>query len=93
MGEPTYIALNDEQYWTLFYGDGTETEHWPLAVGRPFEPGAAIQEAVEELEAWAHENGYEVVTPLFGGEDIPLDTLIEPEFYDEVFGDEADNAQ
>ncbi len=94
MTEPTYIALNEEQCWTLFYGDGTQSERWPLAVGRLFEPGPGIREAVEELEAWATENGYEVVTPLFGGdENVPLENLIEPEIYDEVFGGEADDAQ
>ena len=93
MAEPAYIALNDEQHWTLFYGSGSEPERWPLAIGRPFEPGPGIREAVEELEAWALENGYEVVTPLYGGDDVPLENLIEPEIYDEVFGDEADDAE
>ena len=39
-------------------GDGTQSERWPLAIGRPFEPGPGIRESVEELEAWAQENGY-----------------------------------
>jgi hypothetical protein len=90
MAEPSYIALNEEQCWTLFYGDGTNPDRWPLAIGRPFEPGPGIQEAVDELAAWACDNGYEVVTPLFGGEDVPLETLIEPEIYDDVFGAEPD---
>jgi hypothetical protein len=90
MPEPAYIALNDDQQWTLFYGDGSEDELYPLALGRPFEPGAAIREAVDELSTWAAENGFEIVTPLHAPQDIPLRDLIEPEVFDEVFGGDED---
>ena len=58
-----------------------------LAVGRPFTPGADIREAVAELEAWAHENGYALTTPEYSLCEWSLEDLIEPEVFDEVFGE------
>jgi hypothetical protein len=90
MVETAYIRLTPDGYWGLFYGDGTEDEPYLLAAGRPFEAGLAIREAVEELEALARDYGYEVVVPLYGGGDVDLSELIEPEIYDDVFGHDAD---
>ena len=59
-----------------------------LAVGRPFKPGADIREAVAELEEWAQANGYEITTPEYSLCDWSLQDLIEPEIFDEVFGEE-----
>ena len=88
MAQQAYIFLTDDQYWALATGDGVGAEAVLLAVGRPFSPGADIREAVAELEAWANENGYEVTTPEYSVNDWSLQDLIEPEIFDEVFGNQ-----
>jgi hypothetical protein len=87
--QQAYIRLVEdqgEQYWALASGDGIQEEAMLLAVGRPFTPGADIREAVAELETWANENGFEVTTPEYSVDDWSLQDLIEPEVFDEVFG-------
>jgi len=94
MAQQAYIFLTDDQgdqYWALATGDGVQEEAVLLAVGRAFTPGADIREAVAELEAWAYENGYEVTTPEYSVYDWSLEDLIEPEIFDEVFGDQDES--
>ena len=94
MAQQAYIFLTDDQgdqYWALATGDGVQEEAVLLAVGRAFTPGADIREAVAELEGWAHENGYEVTTPEYSVYDWSLEDLIEPEIFDEVFGDQDES--
>ncbi len=91
MSQQAYIFLNDDQDWALATGDGVQEERVLLAVGRAFNPGADIREAVAELEAWANENGYEVTTPEYSVNDWSLEDLIEPEIFDEVFGDQDES--
>jgi hypothetical protein len=88
MAAKAYIGLNEDNCWTLYFGDGSEDEKYVLAVGRPFEPGAAIQEAMNELEQWAWENDYQLDAPLYSKSDVAITDLIEPEIFDEVFGAE-----
>ena len=86
-----YICLTNEQgdqYWALATGDGVQEETALVVVGRPFTPGSDIREAVEELEAWATENGYDLTTPQYSVEDWALRDLIEPEIFDEVSWDD-----
>jgi hypothetical protein len=83
MAEKAYIGLNEENCWTLYYGDGTEDQKFVLAVGQPFEPGEAIREVINEMEQWAWENGYELNAPLYSKAD-----LTQQEVFDEVFGTE-----
>ncbi len=92
MSDKAYIGLNEDNCWTLYFGDGSEDEKYVLAVGRSFEPGLAIQEAMDELEAWAQENGYELDAPLYSKTAFDITEVIEPEVFDEVFGtgDEED---
>jgi NADH:ubiquinone oxidoreductase subunit B-like Fe-S oxidoreductase len=91
MAEPAYIRLTTNGFWTLFQGDGTETEQSVLAVGEAFQPGPAISAAVEALEAWARDAGYNVITPPYGCCDVELEELIEPDVYDEVFRSASDD--
>jgi hypothetical protein len=88
--DKAYIGLNEENCWTLYYGDGTEEQKYVLAVGRPFEPGPAIQEAMTELEQWASENGYVLDAPLYSKTELSIEDVIEPEIFDEVFGQPED---
>lgn len=80
------IRLTPDGNWAVYAADTGDDDAVPLVVGAPFEPGAVIREAVGALEAWAADNGYTVTEPHFSGADIALETLIEPELYDEVFG-------
>jgi hypothetical protein len=86
MAQQAYIRLTDDQYWGIAVGDGIEEAVTFVAVGRLFMPGADIWEAVAELEAWAQDNGYELVTGYTVEENWSLQDLIEPEVFDEVFG-------
>ncbi|MCC6801500.1 MAG: hypothetical protein IT319_01350 [Anaerolineae bacterium] len=90
MTQQAYICLTDDQHWALALDDSGQDEVILLAVGRLFREGADIREAVAELEAWAHDNGYELTTPEYSVGDWSLEDLIEPEVFDEVFGDEPD---
>lgn len=92
MAQQAYIRLTDDQYWGIAVGDGIDAAVTFVAIGRPFTPGADIREAVAELEAWAQDNGYALVTTGYAVEDRwTLGDLIEPEVFDEVFG--ADDEQ
>lgn len=82
-----YICLTDDNCWALADEGGL------LAVGRSFVAGADIREAVAELEAWAYENGYALTTPEYSLEDWSLGDLIEPEVFDEVFGNYPDDQE
>jgi hypothetical protein len=87
MPEKAYIGLNEDNCWTLYYGDGTEEQKYVLAVGRPFEPGPAIRDAMAELEQWAWENGYVLDAPLYSKSEISIEDVIEPEVFDDVMGE------
>lgn len=91
MAQEAYICLTDDQYWALATGDGVHETVELLAIGRPFREGGDIREAVAELEAWAHENGYTLTTPEYSVYDWSLEDLIEPEVFDDVFGDTQDD--
>ncbi len=95
MSAKAYIGLNEENCWTVYYGDGSEDQKYVLAVGRPFEPGPAIQEAMNELEQWAWENGYQLDAPIYSKTELSISDVIEPEIFDEVFGppEEDENQQ
>jgi hypothetical protein len=82
MPEKAYIGLNDDNCWTLYFGDGSEDEKYILAVGQPFKHGKAIRAALDELIAWADENGYVLDAPLYSKSDIRLEDLLDPSDYD-----------
>jgi hypothetical protein len=86
MSQRAYIGLTDEYEWGVFYGDGTEAEPILLAVGQPFIPGGEIRDAVTMLEAWAQENGYQLLPPDYSTKACSLLDLIEPEIFTDVFG-------
>ncbi|MFN8449722.1 MAG: hypothetical protein U0521_14320 [Anaerolineae bacterium] len=90
MAQEAYICLTDDQYWAIATGDGVDEAVVILAVGRPFNEGADIRAALVELEAWAHDNGYALTTPEYSVSEWALEDLIEPEVFDEVFGEGAD---
>lgn len=86
MAEKAYIGLNEDHHWVLYYGNGTEAERYVLAVGPQFEPGGAIRETLIDMLQWAEDNGYELDVPLYSKSELRLEELIEPEIFDEVFG-------
>lgn len=63
MYEPVYIAIGDDGHVTLFAGDGTED--FKAIIVRGPRPHSAQQMVViiEDLKAWAEEQGYSVVVP------------------------------
>jgi hypothetical protein len=79
MSQRAHIGLTDEYEWGVFYGDGTEAEPILLAIGQPFIPGGEIHDAVTMLEAWAQENGYQLLPPDYSTKACSLLDLIEPE--------------
>ncbi|MBZ0288608.1 MAG: hypothetical protein K8I30_13405 [Anaerolineae bacterium] len=83
MPEKAYIGLNDDDCWTLYYGDGSEDEKIVLAVGQPFEYGKAIRVVLDEMLAWAEANGYVLDAPLYSKTDITLEDLIDSSEWDE----------
>ncbi len=83
MEHPAYLCLTEDHCWAIADEGGL------LAVGRPFTPGADIRAALEELQAWASANGYILSTPQYALDDWSLSDLIEPEIFDQVFGDDA----
>lgn len=72
MPEPAYIAIDENGYLTLYWGDGTEPEKSPLARGPLVRGGAPSMDDIEALCEWAREQGYHVVTPAYDLEAPPI---------------------
>lgn len=65
MGEPAYITIADDGHVTLFLGDGTEAQKTIIWRG-PLPPaGQELAYLMEDIKAWAEENGYTVVIPVY----------------------------
>lgn len=63
MVESVYIAIGDDGHVTIFWGDGTENFKEIVARGpRPSSTQQMIT-IVEDLKAWAEEQGFTVVVP------------------------------
>ena len=85
MNEKAYIGINEDLCWALYWGDGSEDERYVLAIGGQFiHDGEAIRAALDELQQWAWENGYDLDAPLYSKTQIALADVIEPEYYDYV---------
>jgi hypothetical protein len=65
MCETAYIAIADDGHLTLFWGDGTEDQQYVILQGPPAPLGQELVEVIEELKAWAEDNGYEVIVPAY----------------------------
>jgi hypothetical protein len=76
MGEPAYIAIADDGHVTLFLGDGTEAQKTVLWRGPLAPQGQELAYLMEDLKAWAEENGYTVVIPVYDLE-VPDDLNID----------------
>lgn len=63
MYEPVHIAIGDDGHATLFWGDGTEDFKDIIVRGpRPHSTQQMVA-IIEDLKAWAEEQGYTVVVP------------------------------
>lgn len=63
MYEPVHIAIGDDGHVTLFWGDGTEDFKDIIVVGpRPGDTQQMVA-IIEDLRAWAENQGYTVVVP------------------------------
>lgn len=88
MAQRAYICLTDDNHWAVVAGNGSEADRIVLAVGAPFDENS-ISEAITELDAWAQANDIELAAPEFPILcDWALEDLIEPEVYDQVFGED-----
>lgn len=61
--EPAYIAIDDEGYLTLFWGDGTEEERYTLLRGPLAGTGQQLIADIEAIKNWAEDQGYTIVVP------------------------------
>lgn len=63
MREPAYITIAEDGRLALFWGDGTEPERIALLRGPRATGGQELIQIIEEMTAWADENGYDVIVP------------------------------
>lgn len=60
---PAYIAVGDDGHVSLFWGDGTEPHKEILWHGPRVSDNRELYLVIEDLKAWAEENGFTVVVP------------------------------
>lgn len=88
MSQRAYLCLTDDNHWAVVAGDGSEPERMILAIGDPFDMDT-IRQSVADLDAWAQANDIDLTSPEFPILcNWTLEDLIEPEVFDQVFGDE-----
>ena len=80
MTDPAYIAIDPDGHVTLYWGDGTEPQKEIIVRGPRVTNSREFIDVIEELKAWAEDNGYAVVVPSYDFEppdaieiDIPDD--------------------
>jgi len=88
MSQRAYLCLTDDNHWAVVAGDGSEPERMILAIGDPFDMDT-INQSVADLDAWAKANDIDLTSPEFPILcNWTLEDLIEPEVFDQVFGEE-----
>jgi hypothetical protein len=75
MREPAYIAIADDGHLTLFWGDGTEDQKYVILQGPLAPQGRELVKVIEDMKAWAEDNGYVVIVPAYDLEapDVEID--------------------
>ncbi len=75
MGAPAYIELAEDGHVTLYWGDGTEATKEVVIRGPRVSDNRELYEVIEEMRAWAEDNGYTVVVPAYDLEvsDLEID--------------------
>jgi hypothetical protein len=63
--DPAYITIGPDGYVTLYWGDGTEEQKEIIVRGPRVTNSREFIEVIEELKAWAEDNGYAVVVPSY----------------------------
>ncbi|NDJ74780.1 MAG: hypothetical protein GYB65_00860 [Chloroflexi bacterium] len=91
MQEPAYIAIGPDGHVTLYWGDGTEEEKYVILRGPRATGGQELAETMEDLKAWAEDNGYVVVVPSYDLEATPVTIDIPAEEVDAIDLDEVDD--
>ena len=82
MREPAYIAIGKDGHVTLYWGDGTEERKEVILRGPRPASGQELILIIEDLKAWAEDNGYTVIVPAYD--------LEAPDMQIELPEDEAD---
>ncbi len=80
MRDPAYITIGPDGHVTLYWGDGTEEWKEIIIRGPRVTNSREFVDVIEELKAWAEDNGYAVIIPPYDFEppdaveiDIPDD--------------------
>ena len=80
MRDPAYITIGPDGHVTLYWGDGTEEVKEIIVRGPRVTNSREFIDVIEELKAWAEDNGYAVIVPSYDFEppdvveiDIPDD--------------------
>jgi hypothetical protein len=73
MREPAYITIGPDGHVTLYWGDGTEEQKEIIIRGPRVTNNREFIDVIEELKAWAEDNGYAVIVPSYDFE--PPDAL------------------
>ncbi len=76
MGAPAYVTIADDGHVTLFLGDGTEATREVILRGPRPRDARELAALIEEMTAWAEENGYTVIVPAY---DLATDEPVEIE--------------
>jgi len=92
MSDPAYIAIAANGHVTLYWGDGTEDEKVVIWEGPRAAPGPELVEIIEDMRAWAEENGYSVIVPAYDLEVTePMEMDVPEEEVEQINLDEVDN--
>ena len=90
MYDPAYITIASDGHVTLYWGDGTEQQKEVILRGPRVTNSRGFIEVIEDMKAWAEENGFTVIVPSYDFEapesveiDIP-DEEAEQITYDDV---------
>jgi hypothetical protein len=65
MYHPAYIIIGDDGHVTLYEGDGTEDYKEIILRGPRVTNSREFVDVIEEMKAWAEENGYTVIVPAY----------------------------
>jgi hypothetical protein len=91
MREEAYIAIGDDGYVTLYWGNGSEPEKYVILRGRRAQSGPDLVDAILELKTWAEDNGYIVIVPAYDLEAPDVAIEVDEEEVENINLDEVDD--
>jgi hypothetical protein len=91
MYTPAYIAIGKDGHVTLYWGDGTEEQKEIILRGPRVTNSHEFVAVIEEIKAWAEENGYTVIVPFYDFEAPDVEIDIPEEEAEQITLDDVDN--